>query len=510
MKKTAYIALTVLLFSISAFYCIKYFGGYEGIGDGNDYAGLARNLISGRGFILGHVYPLSLVYNENLPQPNNIWAPGYPVYLAFWFSFCGANDQAAIWGSIFAVYLLALAGYFIGRRLGGSLTGLLTLAFICLNQTVLYSAIEGTPEILAGAILTFSILMLLGEKGPARIIISGILFALAILIRYQLAIIAIPFWIIFLKGSGRLFWIWVLTAFIILLPWGIRNWIVLGNPIFTLQSYGEFTKGMGRFDDFYFTYRSFAPMSFFYTISHFPFDLTKKFIAGLIFFAGAFPLRLNYLGIVPFFFGIMKLYLTDSPQRKIAMFAFISAVLVIVISSFDGHHDRHFIPLEAFLVVTMFIGLEIMGREFGFAKYKIVMVVAGAILFLPTRAPFIEHRLSSIADICRNLRPAFSQISEIVAPGEVILSDASDAVWWYANRSSIWIPVHMDDIKTAISRGKCRYLYLADPVAFINKLNDQDLAEFAYLVIDITSFDGPGKLYKIVQGDKAPLSLAGI
>lgn len=510
MKWFVYIVLVGLLFSISAFYCLYYFGGCEGIGDANDYAGLARNLISGRGFMLGHVYPLGLVFNQNLPQPNNIWAPGYPVYLSIWFLFLGPNDQAAIWGSIFSVYLLALAGFFIGRRLGGHLTGFLTLAFICLNQTVLYSAIEGTPEILAGAILTFSVLALLGEMSSKKIVISGILFGLAVLIRYQLAIIAIPVAVILFKGQGRIFWLWLLTAFVVLLPWGIRNWIVLGNPVFTLQSYGEFTKGMGRFDDFYFTYRSFTPMSFIYTLSHFPVDLAKKFLAGLVFFAGAFPLRLNYLGIVPFFFAIMKLYPTDSPQRKIAMFAFISAVLVMVISSIDGHHDRHFMPLQAFLVVTMFVGLEIMGREFGFNKYKIVMVTAGIILFLPTRAPFIEYRLSSIADECRSLRPAFSQISERVAPDDVVLSDASDAVWWYANRSSIWLPVHMDDIKTAISRGKCDYLYLADPVAFITKLSDQDLAEFAYLVMDISSFEGPGKLYKFIGGDKAPLSLAGL
>jgi hypothetical protein len=507
MKKLFYIAVIILVFGISAAYCLQFFGGYEGVGDGNDYAGLARSLLAGKGFSLGHIYPLGLVFDTRLPQPDNVWAPGYPVYLALCFSWLGIGDKGAIWASIFSIWLLALSGFFLGRRMGGNIMGILVFAFIGLNQVILYYSIEGAPEIMAGAILTFAVLLLWGGQSLSKIIISGFLFGLAILLRYQIAIIAIPLLIIFFKGHRRNAWPWLTVAFITILPWIVRNWIVLGSPFFTLQSYGEITKGMGRFDDFYYTYRSFTPMNIFYVFTHFPLDLIKKFVAGLIFFAGAFPIRLNFLGILPFFFALMKLFSTDSPQRKAAIFAFYGIILVILVSSLDGHHDRHLLPLQTFLVVTMFVGFEIMAREFGFKKHKIAMIAIGAILFIPARAPFLEYRLAAIANQCRTNKPAYIQLSSIVEPDEVVLSDVSDAIWWYSNRLSIWVPVDYIDVKTAVTRTNCRYLYLSEPIAFLNKLNNNELSDFVNSAEQVDLFHGPGKLFKF-KGNNVTASLA--
>ena len=87
------------------------------------------------------------------------------------------------------------------------------------------------------------------------------------------------------------------------------------------------------------------------------FDLAKKFVGGLVFFASAFPLRLNFLGLVPLFLALMKVWQVELKERKIILFAFYAVVLIMVISSLDGHHDRHLLPIQGFLIVSMLIGL---------------------------------------------------------------------------------------------------------------------------------------------------------
>ena len=495
MKRTFVIIALLLL--LTAIYCFYFFGGYEGIGDGNDYAGLARSINRGQGFSLGHLYPLSLAFDPNIPQPNNMWAPGYPLYLAIWFSIFGANDNAAVLASIFALWLLIISGYLLGCKVLDKRLGLIIAVLIGLSQIVLYAAVEGTPEILTGAILGLSILVILDKQNLTRVIISGLIFALAILTRYQISIVGIPLAILFIENKKRFLPIWIVAVLFGISPWLLRNALVLGSPYFTLQSYGEYTKGMGRFDDFYSTYRSFTPMSLLYAVSHFPFDLAKKFVGGLIFLGGAFPLRFNFLGIIPFFFGLIKIDKLEGVQKKIVLFAFISSVLIIILSALDGHHDRHFVPLQAFYAVSILITFILMAKEFRFFECKALLVVAGILLFLPARFPFQEFRLSSIAAENRSNIPAYLKIAEVVKPGEVIISDASDAIWWYADRPSIWIPVHYDDLKILLARDDCRYIFLSRPTDFIKKLSNDEIADFVYsteLVLDMLEH---GNLFRL-------------
>jgi 4-amino-4-deoxy-L-arabinose transferase-like glycosyltransferase len=497
MKRSTVIIVIAILFVVSAAYCLYFFGGYEGLGDGNDYAGLARNILRGEGFSLGHIYPLSLAFDPQIPQPNNMWAPGYPLYLSFWFWIFGVNDNAAVITSIIAVWLLILSGYLLGKKIIGDRLGLVVAALIGFSQIVLYAAVEGTPEILTGAILTFSVIIILTKQNASHTILSGFLFALAVLTRYQIAIVGIPLSIIFIENKKRLLPIWISAVILGLAPWLVRNMIVLGNPFFTLQSYGEFTKGMGRFDDFYFTYRSFTPMTFLYTLSNFPFDFAKKFIAGLIFLGGAFPIRFNYLGVIPFFFALIKIWQMEGIQKKIVLFAFFSSVLIIILSALDGHHDRHLVPLQPFFAVTTIIGFVLLAKEFRFYHRKALAIVLGAFLFMPTRFPYQELTLLQTANESRASQADYAVIAEIVKPDQVVISDASDAIWWYADRPAIWIPVNFDDIKSLFVRDDCYYVYLAKPIDFMNKLKNEELVDFVRSTELMPNFPSSGRLYRL-------------
>jgi len=504
MKTALHIGIILLILAVPAVYCGLLFGGYEGVGDGNDYAALARNITTGKGFSVGHVYPLALAFKWDIPQPDNIWAPGYPVFLALLFVFLGADDTAAIMAGIFAIWLLTLSGYFLGRAVLGPTGGLLTAGFIGLGQVVMYSALEGTPETLTGALLTFSVLILVNRQRFGSVAVSAILFSFAVLTRYQIAIVGVPLAVLLVERHWRL--TWVAFAALTISPWLVRNWIVLGNPLFTLQSYGEFTKGMGKFGEYYYTYRSFVPIGLLSTVIHYPFDMAKKIIGGVLFFSQAFPTRFNFLGTVPFFFALLRVGRLESAKRKLVLFGFASAVLIIALSSLDGHHDRHLLPLQVFFAIAMFIGLDFIISEF--PGSRLAVALATLVVFIPTRAPYQEMKLHLTAERCAESIPAYRRVKQFVGQDKVVVSDASDAIWWYADRLSIWIPTRYDDLRLLMARRRCDFIYLAEPMKFIQKLEDDEIADFVASTARIEDFPGPGELFKVSSDEIAPENFA--
>jgi hypothetical protein len=125
------------------------------------------------------------------------------------------------------------------------------------------------------------------------------------------------------------------------------------------------------------------------------------------------------------------------------------------------------------------------------------MITFCILLFLPARLLYQEFQLSSIASQNRSNAPTYSELARIIKPGEVVISDASDAIWWYADRSSIWIPVHYDDLKILFARDDCRYLYLARPIDFMNYLTNNEIADFAYSTELVTDMHGSGQLFRL-------------
>ena len=507
MKPVFQIMIIMGVFAVSAFYCLHYFAGYEGLGDGNDYAALARNIANGNGLTVNHIYPLALNFNSTIPQPDNIWAPGYPIYLTFWFTIFGANDKASIWAAIVAVWILMAAAYLIARKIGGIEMGLLAAALVGLSHFVLRIAIEGTPEILTASLLTFSIYILLWPQNLRRVVFSGAIFGLAVLTRYQITFLAVPLVILFIEDKKRFLVTWIIVMFLTVTPWLIRNLLVLGNPFFTLQTYGEFTKGMGRFDDYYLTYRSFIPMTFWYALAHFPLSVAKKFIAGLFYFAKSFPSFFNFLGVVPFFYLFLKSGEIKGIERKIFLFSLWGICLIVIPTSFAGAHDRHLLPLLVFLIVAMLIGFRFLVRDFGINRDRLALIVATAILFLPAKAPIQEKELAGIANESRASMPAYSEIKRLVDSSEIVVSDVSDAIWWYSERNSIWIPVHFDDLKKLIETHQINFLYLDNPKKYLGKFTKSDSIQFAIMTERVPEFSGRGVLYIIKRDGITPIKL---
>lgn len=502
MNRTAAILILIIALAFSAFYIFYYFNGYEDLSDGNDYAGLARSIVRGEGFSLGHVYPLALAFDERVPQPDNMWAPAYPVFLSIWFVIFGANDFAVGISTVASIWLLIIATYLLGSLIAGRAWGVIAALLAGLNQSVLKVALEGSPEVFTAASIALSIYFLYKGKSRRHLIISALLFGIAVLSRYQVLALAVPVWIFVFGGRAKRASLWCVVVIVTLLPWLIRNAIVLGNPFFTLQSYGEFTKGMGHLKYYYYTYRSLEPVTLWQAVSRFPYYMAKKFIAGNVYFALNTPAILNYFGILPIAYAVGRLSEFNESAKAFIKLTVVSFVIVAGLSAFDGHHWRHALNLEAFLAVSIVVGLkQLIGKPSFFSRRGISIGLI-ALTFFPARFPLQEMGLAAAAGKIQTEKANYEVVSAETGQGDIVISDASDAIWWYADRPSVWIPVKYSDLTGVLEMTGAEYIYLENTSVFISSLSNEQIADFYSRMMQIQGVPGGWGLFKRISSEE--------
>jgi len=90
----------------------------------------------------------------------------------------------------------------------------------------------------------------------------------------------------------------------------------------------------------------------------------------------------------------------------------------------------------------------------------------------------------------------YETIAKETGPGDVVISDASDAVWWYADRLSVWIPVRYGDVVKVMDMAKADYVYLANMSEYFSGLSDEDLADFHTRMIQVDGVAGGWGLFR--------------
>jgi hypothetical protein len=359
-------------------------------------------------------------------------------------------------------------------------------------------ALEGSPEILTAILLALSLIFLIGAGNRLNLVLSAVLFGLAVLSRYQILAIAIPVWIFYFGKNLKRLGLFCVVLAITISPWLIRNAVVLGNPIFSLQAYGEFTKGMGHLGYYYYAYRSFTPMTLWHALSCFPQYVFKKFIAGNVFFMLNIPAVLNFFGILPIAYACRRMIDITRDEMLFIKFVIVSAILVIGLSSLNGHHWRHIVNLQAILAVSVAIGLKSAIANYGFFRRRFPVIVAMVLVLFPARFPFQEMELSNISKAIRFHGAAYTAVASKTAPGDVIISDASDGVWWYADRPSVWIPVLYADISRVAEKTKASHIYLENSSGYFSGLSDEELFDFHGRYKQIDGVPGGWALFAVI------------
>jgi 4-amino-4-deoxy-L-arabinose transferase-like glycosyltransferase len=208
--------------------------------DAQGYAEIAANLERGEGFTLG----------DAATQPASNYSPGLPLFVAGVYDVAGGVHERT------ARLVLALLGalsvlftYLIGRRLSGSLAGLIGAAAVAVYPALLEYQGMLMSEPLAATLLSGTVLaMLWADARGARVharrwLLPGLLLGALALVRPEYLAISLPIAVVVFARGGRDDWraslvqalVMLVGLVVVVVPWTVRNEVALGRfvPIST-------------------------------------------------------------------------------------------------------------------------------------------------------------------------------------------------------------------------------------------------------------------------------------
>lgn len=215
------------------------------LGDQFEYISLARNLLAGHG--------LQFVDERFSDEVYAFRAPGYPLFLAA----AGGSVRAARVGQALLDTSTVLAAFILARRWLSPVTSLVAALIVAFNPFLVYFSALILSETLFTALLMWGMVLLAWKR---NFVWGGLLLAASVLVRPSA--IALPV----VLGIAGVFvmhhadevpprWRWlrlpvgttmILLTALALLPWAVRNRIILGEWVI-LTTNG----GITRYDGFH-------------------------------------------------------------------------------------------------------------------------------------------------------------------------------------------------------------------------------------------------------------------
>ena len=203
--------------------------------DALEHAVMARRLAQGEGFTTGVIYPVELRLGVGAAHPAVRQPPLWPLVLAGPFAVFGAKAQVAHAVSVAVFGLLVAAAAALAAARGGLVAGGIAALAVATTPSNLNLALEPVSATLFGFTIALA-LWLCAAGAPALWV--GIACGLAYLTRYTGALLLpAALALVFARKREARAAAWCFAGFLLVaVPWWIRNWIVAGDPFYTLQS----------------------------------------------------------------------------------------------------------------------------------------------------------------------------------------------------------------------------------------------------------------------------------
>jgi 4-amino-4-deoxy-L-arabinose transferase-like glycosyltransferase len=183
-------------------------------------------------------------------HPTAFWPPGYPLFLSILYKAAGPSVIVAQLSSVLLWTITAVLAYQLGSRLGGRRVGLIAGLLVALYPDFIFYSSLLASENLFVALLSGAVLLLIlaeehsGRKAGLLVGAAGLLMGAGALTRASAMVVSILFVPLLLlvpaKEKGlkqRILRCAILLGCValVVLPWLIRNQIVMGRPVFATE-----------------------------------------------------------------------------------------------------------------------------------------------------------------------------------------------------------------------------------------------------------------------------------
>jgi len=234
---------------------IAYHIKYVGHADAAAYAEMADSLVHGRGFEVDYISWYFEKYDPKIVRPEDHWPPLYSLTIAPFFLIFGKTAFAAKLPSIIiSCFLLPLVLYSLAKQLSGSKwPGLAAGLGIMLDPFTFRWSLHSLSDVIFAFVFCAMVLYSAKALNDDKFFYhAGILMGLAYYAKGS-GMLLIPGHILFhiiarrsirKVFTHRKFLISLLIAFLILLPWFVRNYVHFGDPLYSTQ---RFAAGYGGY-----------------------------------------------------------------------------------------------------------------------------------------------------------------------------------------------------------------------------------------------------------------------
>jgi hypothetical protein len=469
--RTLLIMLALLLIGSGAWY-YYYSHAFMALpyNDAMDYASMARNISLGRGFTSRYLTPLSLMHHGE-PYPNLWRGPLWPLFLAGCFKLFGAADPVVAAASGF-FYLAAIPPLFLlGRKIVSETASSLGCLLYLFSPLALFYSISGMTESMALFLMACWLYLLFKAPGRGSLffLLTGGIAGLFYLVRYN-ALVFLPLSLVYLwlsdREKGRIpkLIIYLGGWLLVVSPWLWRNFQLLGNPFFSLQSY-ELAMFTPSYPDYtlYMLPQLIDVQAF--MLQHLD-ELLVKIGTGLNAFLKNM-LDPAFTGTTPLIAGLFFAGIFFPRERKKKLFIIccflgqLAALLVI-----------HFIPRLFFIFLPFYIlvALSIVEYLLDFLQrpsWKYLLLSAFIALALITNLP-PWHKGNSWHHWPQDYAPAITDVAAQIPPQGVVLSNDGHILSWYADRLTLKIPVKWAQVSELEKRAPIEGIWLSNRLRWGN------------------------------------------
>ena len=453
-----------------------HFNGFV-INDSHDYAQLARNVNEGNAYSTSVLRPLAYRFFTTLPQPEVTRMMGYPYFLGLSFKIFGQTDfTIVLFNSVFFVALILLV-YLLTYELSRNvfLSTMSALMVLCM-QSFLDHSLQAEPNIMYSAL--YAAFFYFYVKYPGRYLIYGIMLGLLHLVRANTQFVFLAFFLLYIfhgkeNIKGRLLDAGKLSAgFLIgISPHLIRNYIIIGNPFFSLYGYSFllFTKSFP-------TYSVWTQISdvnpIMFVMSH-PGEMILK---SYHWFVMLIEKSMDFYNpVVLLLTGITFFMPVKNPQLRFLRIVTVVAIIVQTVLLLP----MGAVPYYYMFFFPVIIIVSVINVDDYLKKYSRIGLLLGLIAFVVTAIPYWKSP--------KPINPFISmgeQVKKLTNKDDLILTDMPWELAWYADRKAIWLPYDLDTLKTISKTLKPSYVILSGKMyvpykdmIWMRMLNDSNYAK---------------------------------
>lgn len=522
LKKGSLLILAVLIIAAAAWY--SYYTAafnFLFLNDAMDYASIGRNVSRGDGFVSSYITPLGLANREGLPH-SDLWrAPLWPAILSVFIKLIGPTDQAVAIATGFFFIAGSLMVFLLAKEMFGRLVAFASSLIFIFSGQNLYNSVSGMTETLSVFLMTLTVYLLVASRARNKWgdLLAGAALGLFYLARYN-ALLFVPFFAGFIwyrrreeggrsifgqpePGRGRLKPFLaaarLLAAFLIVIsPWLVRNYLVMGDPLFSLQKY-EPVMFTSEYPEYSLYMIPETPNVAEFLKAH-PEELGNKVSEGWnTFVKGLFDPQTT--GVSPYLFGLFlaalvlpfnywKRITRDSRLihgselgerwqaghsiigqkgiRPLVLACFIIQLAALLVVHFIYRLFFIFMPFYIIYGVAALVWFlnvaadRLPVRKNGFVGLFTVLVVG---LFIASNLPSWDPLKKEEMPIT-GLRESVKGVTDMSTREELIISNDGHLVAWYGDRYAAKLPYRVDMIPEMEKLAPLKFIYLSSRISW--------------------------------------------